>query len=244
MGFIAKDNGGGGDFKRIPPGAYIARCCRLIDLGTQTSDYQGQTKTSHRIRIVWEAFGDDEHGQPLIDNNGLPLTVSKNYSLSLHPKASLRKELASWRGKDFTEEEARAFDVSRLLGAYCMINVTENEGSNGKKYTNVASLTPVPAMLKNSKPAPGHPDQIFDLDKPDMNLFNSFHGALQDLIKLSPEWEVFAKSSNAQPTQQHAQAAPSDSGFSDMDEEIPFISCAFGHDLLTSKEKRMAAYDF
>ena len=28
------------------------------------------------------------------------------------------------------------------------------------------------------------------------------------------------------------------------DEDIPFISCEFGHDLLTSKDKRMAAYDF
>ncbi len=29
-----------------------------------------------------------------------------------------------------------------------------------------------------------------------------------------------------------------------MDDDIPFICCEFGHDLLTSKDKRMAAYDF
>lgn len=29
-----------------------------------------------------------------------------------------------------------------------------------------------------------------------------------------------------------------------LDEDIPFICCEFGHDLLTSKDKRMAAYDF
>ena len=38
--------------------------------------------------------------------------------------------------------------------------------------------------------------------------------------------------------------APQGSGFDDMDSDIPFISCEFGHDLLTSKDKRMAAYDF
>ena len=225
MGFIAKDNGGGGDYKRVPPGAYIARCFRLIDLGTQTIDYQGQTKTAHRIRVSWEVFGEDEHGQALIDSNGLPLSVSKNYSLSLHPKASLRKELASWRGRDFTDEEARAFDVSKLLGAYCMVNVTENEGGNGKKYTNVASLTPLPSQFKAHKPAPVNPDQIFDLDKPDIEIFNSFHGALQDQIRLSPEWEKFFKTTGHAPQHSdhgHAQAAHSDSGFSAMDEEIPF----------------------
>ena len=41
-----------------------------------------------------------------------------------------------------------------------------------------------------------------------------------------------------------AAPAPASSGFDDMDSDIPFISCAFGHDLLTSKEKRMAGYDY
>ena len=46
----------------------------------------------------------------------------------------------------------------------------------------------------------------------------------------------------AQP--QRPAPAAQGSGFDDLDNDIPFISCEFGHDLLTSKEKRMAAYDF
>ena len=38
-------------------------------------------------------------------------------------------------------------------------------------------------------------------------------------------------------------AAPS-SGFDDMDDDIPFISCDFKHDLMTPKEKRIRSYDF
>lgn len=43
-----------------------------------------------------------------------------------------------------------------------------------------------------------------------------------------------------------AQAASSGggSGFDDMEDEIPFVSCAFEHDMLTAKVKRMARYDF
>ena len=59
MGFIAKDSGGG-DFKRVPPGAYIGRCFSLIDLGTQTTNGQFGEKRQHKIRIAWELFGDDE----------------------------------------------------------------------------------------------------------------------------------------------------------------------------------------
>ena len=43
---------------------------------------------------------------------------------------------------------------------------------------------------------------------------------------------------------QRPAPAPQGSGFSDMDDDIPFISCEFGHDLLTSKARKLARYDF
>lgn len=189
MAFIATDSGGG-NFKRVPPGVYIGRCFNLIDLGTQFTDGQYGPKSQHKIKLGWELFGDDEQGNPLtvdVDGKDMPMTISKSYTVSLHEKALLRKDLAAWRGKDFTEEEAKAFDVSKLLGAYCMVNVTHSE-TNGKTYTNVAGLTPIPGALKNAKPAPVHANVMFDLDKPDMAVFNTFHEKLQEAIKRSPEW--------------------------------------------------------
>jgi hypothetical protein len=79
--------------------------------------------------------------------------------------------------------------VSKLVGAYCMVNVTTSE-TNGKTYSNVAGLTPLPGALKNAKPAPVHKDVIFNLDAPDMELFSTFHEKLQEAIKKSPEWAV------------------------------------------------------
>ena len=189
MGFIAKDSGGG-NFKRVPAGAYIGRCYSLIDLGTQLTIGQYGEKMQHKMRIVWELFGEDELGQPLtVDVAGkeMPMTISKSYTVSLHEKSSLRKDLQAWRGREFTDDEAKAFDVSKLMGAYCMVNVTTSE-TNGKTYSNVAGLTPLPGALKNVKPQPVHMLVSFDLDKPDMNVFASFHEKLQDAIKRSPEW--------------------------------------------------------
>lgn len=190
MGFIASDSGGG-NFKRVPAGAYIGRCYSLIDLGTQLSSGQYGDKMQHKLRIGWELFGEDENGHPLtvdVDGKEMPMTISKSYTVSLHEKAGLRKDLAAWRGKDFTDEEAKAFDVSKLIGAYCMVNVTTSE-SNGKTYSNVAGLTPLPGALKNAKPAPVHAPQVFDLDNPDMKVFATFHEKLQEAIKRSPEWQ-------------------------------------------------------
>ena len=215
MAFIASDSGGG-NFKRVPAGAYIGRCYSLIDLGTQLSSGQFGEKLQHKIRIGWELFGEDENGDPLtvdVDGKTMPMTISKSYTVSLHEKSGLRKDLAAWRGRDFTDEEAKGFDVSKLIGAYCMVNVTTSE-TNGKTYSNVAGLTPLPGALKNSKPAPVHEHVVFDLDKPDMAVFNSFHEKLQNAIKASPEWARHGK--------QAPQPEAAGSGFENMDEEIPF----------------------
>ena len=188
MGFIASD--AGSNFKRVPAGAYIGRCYSLIDLGTQLSSGQYGEKLQHKLRIGWELFGEDEQGNPLtidVDGREMPLTISKSYTVSLHEKSGLRRDLAAWRGKDFSDDEAKAFDVSKLLGAYALVNVTTSE-TNGKTYSNVAGLTPLPAALKNSKPAPVHDAVLFDLDKPDMAVFSTFHEKLQEAIKRSPEW--------------------------------------------------------
>lgn len=219
MAFIASDTGGNGNYKRVPPGAYIGRCYSLIDLGTQLTSGQYGEKLQHKIRIGWELFGEDENGEALtidVDGQTMPMTISKSYTVSLHEKATLRKELAAWRGKDFTDEEARGFDVSKLIGAYCMVNVTSSE-TNGKTYSNVAGLTPLPGALRNAKPAPVHEHVVFDLDAPDMAVFNSFHDKLQDAIRRSPEWARHERNA----PQQHP--APSGGGFEDMDDSsIPF----------------------
>jgi hypothetical protein len=222
MAFIAKDSGGG-DFKRVPPGAYIGRCFSLVDLGTQLSSGQYGEKMLHKIRIGWELFGDDEAGNPLtidVDGKMMPLTISKSYTMSLGDKANLRRDLAAWRGKDFTDEEAKGFDVSKLLNVYCMVNATQSE-TNGKTYTNVAGITPLPGALRNAKPAPVHPVITFDLDAPDMKVFDTFHEKLQNAIKASPEWQKLHKQAPAQsgPPAGHPAAA---SGFDQMDDDIPF----------------------
>lgn len=184
--------GGGGNFKKAPIGNHIGRCYQMIDLGTQTSKGgQFAGNVARKIYVTWEVLGDDADGQPMtVDINGkkMPLTISKEYTLSMHEKSTLRKELAAWRGKAFTDEEAKVFDITKLVGAYCMVNVTHKE-SNGKEYANVAGLSPLPAALKNSKPAGVHAPVIFEIENPDMNIFESLPEWIQNKIREAPEWE-------------------------------------------------------
>jgi hypothetical protein len=194
MGFVAKDTGGSGDFKKVPPGVFIARCYQLVDFGTQLSTGQYGEKQVHKIRIGFELFGEDENGDPLtidLDGKSLPMTIGTTMNVSLHKKSGLRKMLEQWRGKPFSEAEADGFDVAKLIGAYAMVNCTQSEGKEGKIYTNIAGLSPVPGALKNSKPAGVHEFEVFDLDKPDDAVFTALPQWMQNTISQSPEYAAW-----------------------------------------------------
>lgn len=193
MGFIAKDKGNA-DFKRIPPGSYIARCYLLVDMGEQLSDGKFGQSVQHKIRLGWEVFGEDETGAPLtVEYEGIQrqMTIGKTYTLSLNEKAGLRKDLTSWRGRDFTPEELEGFDITNILNVYCMLNITTSE-KDGKTYTNISAITPLPSALKNAKPAPDHEPIMFNLDEPDWQVFEALPEWLAESIKKSPQYAELA----------------------------------------------------
>lgn len=210
MALIASDNGG--SFKPVPQGVHLARCYRLIDLGTQEVEYQGEKKAQRKVLIGWELHGESETGEQLTTDDGQPMTISKRYTLSLSRNAKMRSDLESWRGRSFTDLELRGFDVSQLIDKWCMVNVT-HDSRDGKTYSNIASISPVPVMLRNAKPDPINAAQLFDVTAPDMTLYESFHEKLRELIAASFEW----RAARSQPVRHEAHAATAD-----QDDDIPF----------------------
>ena len=201
------------NFVPVPSGTHLARCYRIIDLGTQKSEYQGEIKYQPKIMIQFEVHGEDAEGQPITTNKGEPMSISKNYTLSLHEKAGLRKDLQSWRGKEFTDQELKGFELKNLLGAWCMINVVRRAGRDGKDYTNIEGIMPVPAPIKKMGLPDGVNDtKIFSLREPDMELFKTFSDNMQFKIRSTPEWN--------QTVNEHKSAPVG--GMADMEDDIPF----------------------
>ena len=85
--------------------------------------------------------------------------------------------------------EAFTFDISKLVGAYAMVSVAHSESKNGKTYANVVSAVKLPKELANAKPAAVHADVIFNLDDPDLQVFDALPQWLQEKIQGSPEWK-------------------------------------------------------
>jgi hypothetical protein len=215
MSFIVEDTGG--NFERCPPGMHLARCYRIIDVGTQKSEYMGEVKYLHKIMLGWEIHGSDENGKALKMMDGRPFAIFKNYTLAWSDKANLRIDLQAWRGKAFTQEEMRKFDLQNILGAWCMLNIIERQGQNGITYSNVSSVTPVPSVIKQSGlPEPINKNEMFNLQKPDMAIFETFSETLKTKITSSPEWEKL----QGKISTPDATVPPSSQ--LDPDEDIPF----------------------
>ncbi len=144
MAIMAQDTGGGGDFSPMPSGNHVALCNMVVDLGKQRTEYQGESKVQHKVFIRWET---PHERLEWTDREGTaregPRVIGKTYTLSLHENAALRGDLESWRGRAFTEDERKGFDVSKLLGAPCMLNVIHAD-KNGKTYANVTSIGALP----------------------------------------------------------------------------------------------------
>lgn len=173
----------GGNFDPVPPGTHLAVCTRVIDLGTQRSTYQGESKSAHKVMITWE-LPDEKM------SDGRPFTISKRYTWSTHEKATLRKDLEAWRGAAFRNGDfgPGGFDIRNIIGKACILSVVHTV-RDGKTYSNIASvgkpMKGVQAPEKSENPPVYlwiHPDVW------DSATFNSLSNGLQDVIRQSPEY--------------------------------------------------------
>lgn len=138
MPLIAKDSGGA-EFEKLPEGVHMAVCDMVVNLGDQLTTYQGQSKVKPKVYIRFQVPAERVE----INGEDKPMVAGSQYTLSLHENAALRSHLQSWRGKAFTPEELEGFDISKLLGVPCQINVVYNE-SGGKTYANIETIMALP----------------------------------------------------------------------------------------------------
>jgi hypothetical protein len=134
MAIIVKDNGG--SYEQPEAGMHPAVCAKVFDLGDQLG-FQGRVQ--HQIVILWELAERQTKG----DFTGKRFKVTKKYTASLNEKANLRKDLDSWRGRPFTDEEAQGFDMEKLLNVNCLLNIAATKTKKGNTFMAVASVNPM-----------------------------------------------------------------------------------------------------
>ena len=146
MAIIAKSSGNT-ERTLAPMGNHLARCVKMVHIGTAEENIQGKIKKLNKVKLSFEL--PDETHVFKEERGAEPFMVSKDYTLSMSDKANLRKDLESWRGEPFTSKQADEFDITVLLGIPCMVNVMHKTAkSSGNNYVVVSSITPLPKRVE------------------------------------------------------------------------------------------------
>jgi hypothetical protein len=153
---IAKSSGKQAD--PVPAGVHPAVCYSVIDLGTQDPG-NDKFRPSRKVMITWELPYETIN----VEGKDVPRSISCEYTLSIGKKATLRGVLESWRGRPFTPEELNGFDVSKLIGANCQLNIVHKQGVSdpSKVYARIQSV--IPLSKGQAKMAPTNPTVTFDI---------------------------------------------------------------------------------
>lgn len=206
-------------FISVPTGMHLARCFRIIDLGTQKTTYLGKDKFSHKILVQFEIHSENADGSPLLTEKGEPLSISKRYTYSTYENASICKDIESWRGSPITQEERdNGINLQNFLGMWAMLNVTKDLGKDNKEYTNIKTVNPVPGPIRKlGLPEPHNEVLIYSIDKSPQEVFDKLSENVKTTIQGSPEWQRKFKTAPERPSKTPIQNFPDDdfSNFND-----------------------------
>lgn len=193
--------GSGKDFENPEPGTYPAVCIRVLDMGTQQSVWEGETKSARKVKLVFEL---DEKMK-----DGRPFMAMRDFTASMHDKSAFKKFLTGWRGADMSPTQIMEFDPKTLIGKGCLLSMIQNG-----EYVNVGNASKLPKGM--TAPTQVNESIYLDLDAFDQKEFDKLSEKIQTKIALSPEYSA-AVGGKQQSSPQHTG-----SGFNDMSDDIPF----------------------
>ena len=212
MSITATSNGA--NFTPVPAGTYAARCYSMIHIGTVAEDYMGESKELNKVRITWELPTEKKVFKE--ENGEQPYSVSKEFTLSMHEKANLRKFLESWRGKGFTEEEAKSFDITKLLGKSCLISIIHKTSKQGSQYAVISSCSTLPKGM--TCPDQINPSFEFSWENFDQEKFDNLPDWLKDKMKNSNQYKLIVLPEHTEIKDNYSPAEIEDADSS----ELPF----------------------
>lgn len=149
MGIIAREPEGK-NFTPAPEGIHVACCCDVVDLGLSDQGYGEK----HYVEVRFQLEDADETGRRFM--------VRRRYTLSLGEKATLRKDLETWRGRKFSREELAGFDLERLIGVPAQVQVVHKLSDQGKTFANISAVIPTGKGQQN----PGITDYTRQVARP------------------------------------------------------------------------------
>ena len=87
----------------------------------------------------------------------------------MHKSGTLRATLEGWRGRKFSEDEAKRFDLESLVGVNALLQVEHRVSeTSGETFANVRAVLP-PSMAEGTPIAPDRYTRVKDRDNGNVN---------------------------------------------------------------------------
>jgi hypothetical protein len=139
-------------FKPAPEGLWDGVCIDVVDKGIVPTEWGPK----HKVQFRWVVNAEPKR------NDGKPHMVSMSYPISMDERSNLRKMLELWRGRKFTPEELKKFDLETVLHAPCQIQVAHDTGSDGDPY----AFPQVVMKARNGHRVEAPSDYVRECDRP------------------------------------------------------------------------------
>jgi hypothetical protein len=170
------------DYHITPVGLHQARCSGMIEVGTIESTFNGITKLSPKVIGEFEILDWN-------DGCGNTPILTQIYTVSVHPKSKLRKDMEMLNGKAFNNEQLSLMDTNWMIGRHCLLNVVHVD-VNGFVVAKINAVLP---LLPSTPPLEAvHQDRYFNIDRPDLRVFIELAEWTKKMIRQSQEWPSFS----------------------------------------------------
>lgn len=128
----------GQNFTPHDAGQFAAACADVIDLGQRVEQWPGQTaRIMDKCAIVF-----------VTDTEGETKEIAGEFSVSMNELAKLRKFLEAWRGKSYSDDQAKAgVPLHKLVGHGALISVEHKTSAKGRTYGTIATIAPLPKVM-------------------------------------------------------------------------------------------------
>lgn len=187
-GKIKSPESKGSKVSPVAAGNYFARLVQVVDCGLQTQrPFKGEEKPpAHEIMLTYELvteFMKDEDGKDLEDSPRWISEIMPIYSLKADRAKSTKRITA------LDPDLVHGGNLAEMAGLPCTVTIVSNVSKKdpSKVYTDVGNVTPpmkgVPiAELKNEP-------RIFDMDEPDLEVFETFPDWVKEKLKSNLEFK-------------------------------------------------------
>lgn len=210
------------EFKAQEPleaGTYAARVVQVIDLGLQAQmAWQGQQKPpAPMISITYELcdeFMKDENGEDMEDK---PRWISEMFALR---SLSSDRAKSTERYKVFDPNNLFGGDFSKCLNSPVMVTVVNNKKGD-RVYNNVGTVSAMREKEAKKCPELVNKAVFFDLDNPDIEVFNSLPSFVKEKIKANLEYNGSALQKLLGNTEQ-TQEVKSEVNYEESEENSPY----------------------